>query len=62
MNRKSRWIHIQGCPVSVAEHVFFFAALGKTGNPLLDPKLLIPNTTAYWSMRASRLRSRFFGA
>ncbi len=61
-NRRSRWIHIKGCPVSVAEHVFFFAALGKTGNPLMDPKLLVPNTAAYWGMRAHRLWNRFFAA
>jgi hypothetical protein len=59
LNRRSRYLHVKGCPVSVAEHVFYFASLGKTGNPLFDPRLLIPNTAAYGAMRASRFLNRW---
>jgi len=59
LNRRSRYLHVKGCPVSVAEHVFYFASLGKTGNPLFDPRLLIPNTAAYGAMRANRFLNRW---
>ncbi len=59
INRSSRYIHAQGCPLSVAEHVFYFSSLGKISNPLFDPRLLIPNSIAYGKMRLNRFVNRF---
>ncbi|MFO7708290.1 MAG: DUF362 domain-containing protein [Desulfobacterales bacterium] len=53
------YVHIQGCPVSVAEHVFTLASLGGVGNPLFDRRLLFPNLAAYAAMRTHRLLNRF---
>jgi uncharacterized protein (DUF362 family) len=59
LNRGRPWIHIQGCPVSVAEHVFYLAALGGVPNPLFDRRLLAPNLAAYAAMRTHRWLNRF---
>ncbi len=59
--RSSRYIRIEACPVSVAEHLHYLSALGKIKNPNLEPRLMIPVYIAYWRMRASRLLNRFFG-
>jgi uncharacterized protein (DUF362 family) len=60
-NRKSRYMHVKGCPVSVADHVHYFSAAAKIKNVNFDPRLLIPVNIAYWQMRANRFLSRFFG-
>ncbi|RJR48827.1 MAG: DUF362 domain-containing protein [Desulfobacteraceae bacterium] len=59
--RSSRYIHVKGCPVSVAQHVSYLSSLGKIGNPNFDPRMVLPVTYAYWQMRAHRLWNRFFG-
>ncbi|MCU0538874.1 MAG: DUF362 domain-containing protein [Desulfobacterales bacterium] len=61
LNKGRRWIHIQGCPVSVAEHVFYLASLGKIANPLFDHRLLVPNLAAYTTMRTHRFIHRCIG-
>jgi uncharacterized protein (DUF362 family) len=53
------YVHLQGCPVSVAEHVFTLASLGRIGNPLFDRRLLFPNLAAYAAMRTRRFMNRF---
>jgi uncharacterized protein (DUF362 family) len=57
--RFSRWIQLKGCPVSVAQHVNYLSAMGGIGNPVLDPRLSVPNTVAYTGMRVNRLLNRF---
>jgi hypothetical protein len=59
VNRSSRYIHVKGCPVSVAQHVNYLASVGKIGNPLLKPRLSIPITIAYTGMRINRFINRF---
>ncbi len=59
--RSSRYIHVKGCPVSVAQHVHYLSALAKVKNPNFDPRLLISVNTAYWKMRFFRLLNRFIG-
>ena len=59
-NRTSRYIHLKGCPVSVAENVNYLSAFGKISNPNFDPRLVIPANIAYWQMRFHRLWNRFF--
>ncbi len=58
LNQGRTWIHIRGCPVSVAEHVFYLASLGKIANPLFDRRLLVRNLAAYAAMRAHRFIDR----
>ncbi|UCF95291.1 MAG: DUF362 domain-containing protein [Desulfobacterales bacterium] len=53
-NRSSRYIHVPGCPLSVAQHVNYLASMAKIGNPILDPRLLIPVNIAYYQMRFKR--------
>lgn len=62
LNRGSRWIRIKGCPVSVAEHVHYFAAFGKISNPMFDPRLLLPITLDYTRMRLGRLYNQIGSA
>jgi uncharacterized protein (DUF362 family) len=59
-NRKSRYIHLKGCPVSVADHAHYISGLGKIGNPNFDSRFLVDVNIAYWQMRFSRFMNRFF--
>ena len=58
-NRSSSYIHLKGCPVSVAQHVNYISSIGNTGNVNLDPRLAVPNTIAYTGMRINRFINRF---
>ncbi len=58
-NRNSRYIHLKGCPVSVADHVHYISGIGKIGNPNFDSRLLLNANIAYWQMRFSRFMNRF---
>ena len=60
-NRKSRYVRMKGCTLSVAEHVNYLSSVGKIKNPNFDTRLSIPVTTAYWQMRAGRAMNRLFG-
>ncbi len=35
-------IKVNGCPVSVAEHVLYISRCGKTKNPYFDPRIVVP--------------------
>jgi len=59
--RTSRYLHVKGCPVSVAQHVSYLSSMSGVGNPNFDPRLIPPVNVAYWQMRAHRLWNRFFG-
>jgi len=59
--KNRRWVHLKGCTVSVAEHVHYLSTLAKTGNPLFDPRMIVPLNTSYYQMRASRFLNRFIG-
>ena len=56
--KTSRFIHIQGCPISVGEHVDYLSSIGKIGNPRLDPKLFIPTNISYYQMQFNRALNR----
>lgn len=60
-NRNSRYLHMKGCTVSVAQHVNYLASVGKIKNPVFDPRLALSNTWAYCQMRANRAMNRLFG-
>ncbi len=57
-NRSSRYIHVKGCPVSVAENVDYLSAFGKIKNPNFEPRLVISANIAYWQMQFGRLWNR----
>jgi uncharacterized protein (DUF362 family) len=57
--RKSRYIHVSGCPVSVAQHVNYLSAMANIKNPNFDQRLLTPINIAYWQMRFFRFLNRF---
>ena len=59
MHRSSRYIHVKGCPLSVAQHVNYLSAMANIGNPILDPRLLVPVNIGYWQMQYNRLIDRF---
>lgn len=60
-NRKARYIHAQGCPVSVGQHVNYLSALGDFPNANFDQRNFLSVNVAYWQMRANRLWNRIFG-
>ncbi len=59
--KPSRFMHVRGCPVSVAQHVNYLSALAKIKNPNFHPSLIVPVSLAYWQMRFFRFLNRFFG-
>jgi len=59
INRSSRYIHVKGCPLSVAQHVNYLTSLGKISNPNLDHRLAIQANISYYQMRFHRFASRF---
>ncbi len=59
--KKSRFMHIQGCPISVGEHVDYLSSIGKIGNPRLDPKLFIPTNISYYQMQFNRALNHLLG-
>ncbi len=58
-NRKSRYIHARGCPLSVAEHVHYISSMARVKNVNFDPRLIVPVNIAYWQMRKKRFLNRF---
>lgn len=60
-NKSSRYIHVKGCPLSVAQHVNHLSAMAKIGNPNFDPRLAIQANISYYQMRFHRFAARFLG-
>ncbi len=56
-NGSKRYLHVKGCPVSVASHITYLAHLGKIPNVNFDRRNLIPINLAYWKMRLARFRN-----
>ena len=61
LKRRKRYIHVKGCPLSVAQHVNYLSAMAGIKNPNFDPRLFIPVNIAYWKMRFFRFLNRFIG-
>ncbi|MEW6665094.1 MAG: DUF362 domain-containing protein [Thermodesulfobacteriota bacterium] len=61
VRRKSRHLHVKGCPVSVAQHVSYLSSVGGLPDPNFDPRMVLSVNIAYWQMRVHRLVSRWFG-
>jgi hypothetical protein len=59
--KPSRFLHVRGCPVSVAQHVNYLSALANIKNPNFNPSLIGPISLAYWQMRFFRFLNRLFG-
>jgi len=49
--RKSPWLRIPGCPVSVAEQVLAIASYGRTANPYFAPRTVVPFALGWTSWR-----------
>ena len=60
-NRESKYLHVRGCPISVAEHVNYLASIGKIPNPNFDRRLVVAVNVAYWQMRVNRFKNRLVG-
>jgi uncharacterized protein (DUF362 family) len=60
-HRNSRYLHMKGCTLSVADHVNYLSSVGKIKNPNFDHRLFIPVTLAYFRMQANRLSNRLTG-
>jgi len=56
--RKKRYIHARGCPVSVSDHVHYLSAIGKVPNVNFVGKIVVSLNIAYWRMRIHRLLNR----
>lgn len=59
--RSSRYIHAEGCTLSVAENVNYLSAVAGMSNPNFFLRLLIPVNLAYWQMRVHRFLNYLFG-
>jgi uncharacterized protein (DUF362 family) len=59
-NKSSRYIHVKGCPVSVAQHVNYLSAMAKMNNPNFDSRLVIPANISYYQMQFKRMLNRLF--
>jgi uncharacterized protein (DUF362 family) len=57
-SRQSKYLHVKGCPTSIAEHVNYLATIGKIPNPNFDPRMVLPVNIAYWQMRVNRFKNR----
>jgi uncharacterized protein (DUF362 family) len=57
-NRDSKYLHVKGCPISVAEHVNYLASIGGIANPNFDPRLMTAVNVGYWQMRTKRFLNR----
>lgn len=61
MNRGSKYIHVDGCPVSVGQHVTYLSALGKVPDVNFDQRFVVGVNVAYWQMRINRFLSDLLG-
>ncbi|MEE4266389.1 MAG: hypothetical protein V2I56_27120 [Desulfobacteraceae bacterium] len=59
-NKSSRYIHVKGCPVSVAQHVNYLAAMAKVSNPNFDSRLVFQVNASYYQMHFKRFANRLF--
>lgn len=51
---KKRYIHIKGCPISVAQNVNYLSSMAKIPNINFDPRLVFGVNAAYYAMRFNR--------
>ncbi|PRQ04335.1 hypothetical protein ENSA5_08440 [Enhygromyxa salina] len=59
--RRGHFIHLTGCPVSVAEQVLALVRLGDLPNPYFDPELVPTFVSTYLSWRTRTLMQRVLG-
>jgi uncharacterized protein (DUF362 family) len=57
-NRSSRWVHLKGCTLSIAEHIHYLSMMGRIGNPNFDRRMMVPVNVAYLQMRFHRFINR----
>jgi hypothetical protein len=59
--KREDFIHLRGCPVSVAEQVLALVEHGKLVNPYFDLQMLPSFMSTYFSWRTRTLMQRVFG-
>jgi uncharacterized protein (DUF362 family) len=60
-NRNKKYVHVEGCPVSVGQHVTYLSSLAGIPDVNFDRRLVVGVNIAYWQMRINRLLNRLFG-
>jgi len=55
------YIHMKGCPLSVAQLVSYYCTLFGIPDFNLDKRFVFSLNAAYWQMRANRFKNRLFG-
>ncbi len=59
--RRSGWVRLEGCPVSVAELVLLLSELGGIQNPYFEPSQVLSFNRAYLAWRAATTMKRMRG-
>ncbi|MFH1156041.1 MAG: DUF362 domain-containing protein [Pseudomonadota bacterium] len=59
-NRK-RYIHMKGCPTSVAQNVNYISSMAKIPNINFDPRLMFDVNSSYYQMRVKRFFNHLMG-
>jgi len=59
--RRSGWVRLEGCPVSVAELVLLLSELGGIQNPYFEPSQVLSFNRAYLAWRAATTMKRLRG-
>jgi uncharacterized protein (DUF362 family) len=59
--RNEKYVHVEGCPVSVGRHVTYLASLAGIPDVNFDRRLVFGVNIAYWQMRINRILNRWFG-
>lgn len=58
---RAKYVHVKGCPVSVARLVSYFCTLYRVPDFNFDRRLLWGLNIAYWQMRANRFLRKIIG-
>jgi hypothetical protein len=56
---KKRYIHLKGCPTSVAQHVNYLSSIAKIPNVNFDPRLVFGVNAAYYKMQFMKILNKF---
>jgi hypothetical protein len=60
-NRSSKYVHVKGCTVSVAQHVTYLSRMAGIPDINFDRRFVVGTNVAYLQMRIGRFLNRLFG-
>jgi uncharacterized protein (DUF362 family) len=60
--KKSPWVRLEGCPVSIGELILLLAELGNIQNPYFDKRQMVGFNAAYLRWRGSSAWKRIMGS